>query len=86
MAVELKPVEPSAEVLADAVRQYRNLVHPGNELRNTLQVGKLEANSALNALQSCTEICLGERIEMSTDDGQTTDFRRVRLSYILGEW
>ena len=51
VAVELKLVEPSAEVRADAVRQYRNLVHPGNELRNKLQVGKLEANSALNALQ-----------------------------------
>ena len=38
-------------VVVMAVRQYRNLVHPGNELRNKLHVGKLEANSALNALQ-----------------------------------
>jgi hypothetical protein len=51
VAVELKLVEPSAEILANAVRQYRNLVHPGNELRNKLQVGNLEANSALTALQ-----------------------------------
>ena len=50
VAVELKVVEPSAKVLADAVRQYRNLVHPGNELRSKLSVGKLEANSGLNAL------------------------------------
>jgi len=51
VAVELELVEPSAEILANAVRQYRNLVHPGNELRNKLQVGNLEANSALTALR-----------------------------------
>lgn len=51
VAVELKIVEPSAEMLANAVRQYRNLVHPGYELRNKLQVSKLEADSALTVLK-----------------------------------
>jgi hypothetical protein len=51
VAVNLKMVEPSAEMLADAARQYRNIVHPGYELRNKLQVGKFEADSALNTLK-----------------------------------
>ncbi len=51
VAVEMKLVEPSAEILGEAVRQYRNLVHPGNEVRSGLTVGRLEANSALNALK-----------------------------------
>src|SRR6266478_8001150 len=51
VAVEIGLVEPSAEVLGEAARQYRNLVHPGNEMRNRLTVGRLEANSALNSLK-----------------------------------
>lgn len=51
VAVELKIIEPSANMLANAVRQYRNLVHPGNELRSKLTVGQLEAESAFNALK-----------------------------------
>lgn len=51
VAVEIGLVEPSAEILADALRQYRNLVHPGNEVRSELTVSRLEANSALNALR-----------------------------------
>jgi hypothetical protein len=51
VAVEMKLIEPSAEVLGDAVRQYRNLVHPGNEIRSRLTVGRLEADSALNSLK-----------------------------------
>jgi hypothetical protein len=51
VAVEIGLVEPSAEVLGETVRQYRNLVHPGNEMRNRLTVGRLEANSALNSLK-----------------------------------
>lgn len=50
VAVELKYVEPIVETLAGPVRQYRNLVHPGNELRNKLTVSELEANSAFNVL------------------------------------
>jgi hypothetical protein len=45
--VEIGIVEPGAETLANAVRQYRNLVHPGVELRSGLSVGKLEADSGL---------------------------------------
>src|SRR6266849_5944435 len=51
VAVELKIIEPSANTLADTVRQYRNLVHPGYELRNKLTVGQLEADSAFIALR-----------------------------------
>jgi len=51
VGVELKIVEPSAETLAGVVRQYRNLIHPGNELRNKLSIGRLDAESALNVLR-----------------------------------
>jgi len=47
VGVEIGIVEPGAETLANAVRQYRNLVHPGVELRSGLSVGKLEADSGL---------------------------------------
>lgn len=47
VAVEVAIVEPAAETLANAVRQYRNLVHPGVELRSGLSAGKLEADSGL---------------------------------------
>jgi hypothetical protein len=49
VAVEIKLVELSAENIAEPARQYRNLVHPGNEKRNRLTVSRLEADSALNS-------------------------------------
>jgi hypothetical protein len=52
VAVELKLVEPVAETLANAVRQYRNLVHPDAELRNELRVEKLEADSGLTVFRT----------------------------------
>jgi hypothetical protein len=52
VSVELDLVEPVAETVANAVRQYRNLVHPGAELRGGLRVEKLEAESGLNVFKT----------------------------------
>jgi hypothetical protein len=51
VAVELKIVEPSVQGLANPVREYRNLVHPGVERRKGIKPDKLEAESGLNILR-----------------------------------
>ena len=43
VAVELTLVSTSVEKLSHPIREYRNLVHPGNELRNKLRFDAEEA-------------------------------------------
>jgi hypothetical protein len=50
VCVELGLVSPGAERLSHSVRQYRNLVHPGNEVRNRLTFDAEEARIALEVL------------------------------------
>lgn len=50
VCVELKLVSTGIERLSHPVREYRNLVHPGNELRNKLTFGPEEAKIALEVL------------------------------------
>jgi hypothetical protein len=51
VAVELQLISDGASRLSDPVRQYRNLVHPGNEIRQRLKIGKEEATIAFNILE-----------------------------------
>ncbi len=51
VAVELQLISEGAQRLSDPVRQYRNLVHPGNEIRSKLKVGKEEATIAFNVFE-----------------------------------
>lgn len=50
VAVELGLVNKGVERLSHSVREYRNLVHPGNELRNKLSVETEEAKIAIEVL------------------------------------
>jgi len=50
VAVELTLVSESVEKLSNPIREYRNLVHPGNELRNKLRFGAEEARIAFEVL------------------------------------
>lgn len=51
VAVELSIINPGAEKLGDAVRHYRNLIHPGNELRfSGLKIEPEEARIAVEVL------------------------------------
>lgn len=50
VAVELQLVSPGVEKLSHSVREYRNLVHPGNEIRNNLAFGIEEARIAIEVL------------------------------------
>ena len=50
VAVELNLVSASVEKLSHSVREYRNLIHPGNELRNKLVFNAEEAKIALEVL------------------------------------
>ena len=50
VAVELRVVSPVVERLAHAVREYRNLIHPGNEIRHGLTFGAEEARIAVEVL------------------------------------
>jgi hypothetical protein len=47
VAVDLKLVGSGADKLSHPVREYRNLVHPGNEVRNRLTFGQEEARIAI---------------------------------------
>lgn len=50
VAVELKLVSPAIEKLSHPLRDYRNLVHPGNELRRKLTFGQEEARISLEVV------------------------------------
>lgn len=50
VSVELDLVSSGVEKLSHSVREYRNLVHPGNEIRNKLTFDSEEAKIALEVL------------------------------------
>ena len=50
VAVELKLVTEGVEKLSHSIREYRNLVHPGNEIRNRLRFDAEEARISLEVL------------------------------------
>lgn len=50
VAVELKLVSIGVQKLSHPLREYRNLVHPGNEIRNKLDFGTEEAKIAVEVL------------------------------------
>ena len=50
VCVELKKVGPIAQEVSPAIREYRNLVHPGNEVRTKLEFGEGEAKIAYGVL------------------------------------
>ena len=50
VAVELKLVTEGVEKLSHPIREYRNLVHPGNEIRNKLRFDAEEARISLEVL------------------------------------
>lgn len=50
VAVELKLVTSGIEKLSHPIREYRNLVHPGNEIRNNLHFDAEEARISLEVL------------------------------------
>lgn len=50
VCVELHLVTAGVEKLSDPIREYRNLVHPGNEIRQRLEFGKEEARIAIEVL------------------------------------
>jgi hypothetical protein len=50
IAVELKLVSAGVQKLSHPLREYRNLVHPGNEIRNKLDFGAEEAKIAVEVL------------------------------------
>lgn len=50
VAVELNLVSAGVQKLSHPLREYRNLVHPGNEIRNKLNFGAEEAKIAVEVL------------------------------------
>jgi hypothetical protein len=50
VAADIQAVSQSAEKLSHTVREYRNLVHPGNQLRTGLKVQPEEARIAVEVL------------------------------------
>ncbi|MFH0942198.1 MAG: hypothetical protein V1823_04170 [Chloroflexota bacterium] len=50
VAVELQLVTSGVEKLSHSMREYRNLVHPGNEIRNKLHFDAEEARISLEVL------------------------------------
>jgi hypothetical protein len=51
VALELNQVQPAVGRLSHSVREYRNLIHPGMEIRENLTFGSEEAEIALQVLQ-----------------------------------
>jgi hypothetical protein len=51
VAVELKLVTEGVEKLSHSIREYRNLVHPGNEIRKKLRFDAEEAKISVEVLK-----------------------------------
>jgi hypothetical protein len=49
-AVDWQLIDPSAHKFSDAVREYRNLIHPGRTIRDQLTVQREEAQIAIEIL------------------------------------
>ena len=50
VCVEVGYVSPGVEKLSHAIREYRNLIHPGSEIRHKLIFGVEEAKIAMEIL------------------------------------
>ena len=50
VSVDLKLVSDAVEKLSDPIREYRNLIHPGNEIRRKLKFDAGEAKIAFEVL------------------------------------
>lgn len=50
VAIDLKLVTEGIAKLSHPVREYRNIIHPGNEIRNKIDFGKEEARIAIEIL------------------------------------
>lgn len=50
VSVDLKSVTDGVEKLSDPIREYRNLIHPGNEIRRKLKFDAGEARIAFEVL------------------------------------
>lgn len=50
VAIELRKITAGAEKLSHSVREFRNLAHPGNEVRSKLVFGQEEARIAIEVL------------------------------------
>jgi hypothetical protein len=57
VSVELGLVSSSIDKLSHSVREYRNLIHPGNEMRNRLTFDTEEARIALEVLNMVHRDC-----------------------------
>jgi hypothetical protein len=57
VCVEIRLVTNGVEKLSHSVRDYRNLVHPGSEIRNNLTFGAEEAKIALEVLHIVHRDC-----------------------------
>jgi hypothetical protein len=51
VAVELQLVTEGVEKLSHSIREYRDLVHPGREIRKKLSFGAEEAKISLEVLK-----------------------------------
>lgn len=50
VAIDLELVTEGIAKLSHSVREYRNIIHPGNEIRNKIEFGKEEARIAIEVL------------------------------------
>lgn len=50
VAIDLELVTEGIAKLSHPVREYRNIIHPGNEIRNKIEFGKEEARIAIEVL------------------------------------
>jgi hypothetical protein len=80
-ALELKIVPPAVETLPEPLRKYRNLAHPGNEVREKLKFDEPEASTAFHAVRAILSRVSGSDIAgggTSADPNTTKDALTLR--------
>jgi hypothetical protein len=70
-ALELKILPPIVEMLPEPLRKYRNLAHPGNEVRENLKFGEPEASTAFHAVRSILSRVSGSDIAEPEENADT---------------
>lgn len=85
-ALELNLVPPLVQTFPDPLRKYRNLAHPGNEVREKLKFGEPEVTTAYHALRTILSHVSGSSIPDVSDHLAESATESIAAGWEGVEW